>query len=194
MLRALLMATALSLPAAAQRVTEPGSGLSVDPPAGYAAALAEARPPNAAAISLRRPEDTDTGCQIVFRPQRENAAFSQSVINQAVLGLTWGEEAARNLSAVYDIQQQDSFRHAGVEVIVLEGMVRMVPGVPERGREIRTIFFIFETPRGRTSVICVGEVGDFAVRRAEFVSVARAIDPPALLITPGPPPPRAVKP
>ena len=47
--------------AQAQRLTEPSTGLSVQPPAGYSATIAPPRPPSIPAIAIRRPNDSDTG-------------------------------------------------------------------------------------------------------------------------------------
>ena len=47
--------------AQAQRLTEPSTGLSVQPPAGYSATIAPSRPPSIAAIAIRRPNDSDNG-------------------------------------------------------------------------------------------------------------------------------------
>lgn len=177
--KALLLAAVLAAPALAQRVTEPTTGLAVQPPPGYGAAVMAAQPPNIAAIVIRRPQDRDTGCQVAFRPAPANAPFSQAELNTAIASRTWRDELTRTLSTFYSIEHTEAFQHDGLEGFLLEGMVRIGPATPSRAKDVRTLFAIMETPRGRTSVVCVGERADFAARRIEFLAVVRATTAPA---------------
>lgn len=177
--RIAIAAMLLAGPALAERVTDPATGLSVDPPAGYVAQIAPPRPPNTAVISVRRPDDRDTGCQVAYRPAPENAQFTQEQLNAAVLQPTWCDNATRTLGTIYELDQSGPFRHAGIEGFITEGMVRMRPGIPERARDIRTLFVILETPVARTSLVCVGETADFAARREVFLDIVRSTRPAA---------------
>jgi len=185
--RLAIAAMLLAGPALAERVTDPATGLSVDPPDGYAAQIAPPRPPNTAVIAVRRGDDRDTGCQVAFRPAPENAQFTQAQLNAAVQQSTWRDNTTRTLGTIYDIDHSEPLPHAGIEGFLVEGMVRMRPGIPERAREIRNLFVILETPVGRTTLVCVGETADFAARRAGFLDIIRSTRPSAAPVAAGKP-------
>lgn len=164
--------------AQAQRLTEPGTGLSVVPPVGYSASIAQARAPNIAAIAIRRPQDSDTGCQVAYRPAPQNERFTQDELNVTASSEVWRTEARRALGALYSIEHTEPFQHAGIQGFLLEGMMRMREGLPPRAKDIRTLFVILETPRGRTSAVCVGDRREFAAQRDEFLAIIRSTTPP----------------
>lgn len=190
MKRIALATLLLAGPALAEKVTDPRTGLSVDPPPPYRAMIIPPRPPNTVAIGVRSPADRDTGCQVAFRPTPQNERFTQAELNATATSETWRAEAQRSLNTLYTIDHSETFRHAGIEGLMLEGMLRMREGLPARAKDIRTLFVIMETPLGRTSAVCVGDRADFARRRPEFIAVIRSTTPPS----PANPRPVALKP
>ena len=94
-------------------------------------------------------------------------------------GERWRGEAVRTLGALYEIEHAEPFQHAGIEGFLLEGILRMCDGTPARAKDVRTLFVIPETRRGRTSAVCVGDRGDFGARRDDFLSIIRSITPPS---------------
>ncbi|MBU8541203.1 hypothetical protein ACFOD3_25575 [Falsiroseomonas tokyonensis] len=169
---------ALAGVAAAKSAPETAAALSVSPPAGYEVRPLPPRPPYATIFGVRRPSDRDTGCQVSFAEDPATASLSQAQLNEAVQNPVWRDTAIRAMSPIYDIQHQETYRQGDLVGLLLEGMIRPREGLPARAQEIRTLFVILQTPRGRTSTVCVGEVADFATRRAEFLTVAQGATPP----------------
>ncbi|MGX9964413.1 hypothetical protein ACVFYP_13870 [Roseomonas sp. F4] len=180
-MRVAMMAAALCAlggVALAQPMQDPTTGLSVTPPPDYQASSAPARAPYAAIFRVRRPADRDTGCQVAFAEAPQNAGLSQAQLNETMQAPEWRETVIRTMSALYDIQHQETYRQGDVVGLLMEGMIRPRDGIPARAQEIRTLFTILETPRGRTTTVCVGEVDGFAERRPEFLAVAKGTEPP----------------
>ncbi|WP_439598682.1 hypothetical protein [Falsiroseomonas sp.] len=169
---------ALAGVAMAKAVPEPGAGLSVVAPPGYEASPLPPRPPYATIFSVRRPSDEDTGCRVSFAEDPVTASLSQAQLNETIQSPLWRETAIRAMSPIYDIQHHESYRQGELVGLLLEGMIRPRDGLPARAQEIRTLFVIVQTPRGRTTTVCVGEVADFAARRPEFLAVAQGAVPP----------------
>lgn len=164
----------------AQRLTEPTTGLSVAAPVGYNISITEARLPSIAAISIRRPTDREgyDGCQAAFRPVRQNESYSQAELNMATGTDRWRGEIAQSIGSTYLIDYSEPFLHAQSEGILLEGMIRMAQGVPGIYKDLRTLFIILETPRGRTSIVCVSDRQEFDGRRDEFLAISRSTTAP----------------
>lgn len=169
---------ALGGAALAQPMQDPTTGLSVTPPPDYQASVAPPRAPYAAIFRVRRPDDRDTGCQVAFAEAPQNAGLSQERLNETAQAPEWREMVVRTMSALYDIQQQETYRQGELVGLLMEGMIRPRPGIPARAQEIRTLFVILETPRGRTTTVCVGEVAGFAERRPEFLAIANGAEAP----------------
>ena len=163
--------------AQAQRLAEPSTGLSVHPPAGYSATIAPPRPPSIAAIAIRRPNGSDTGCQVAYHPTPQNERLDE--LNVTAAGERWRGEAVRTLGALYEIEHAEPFPHAGIQCLLLGRILRMRDGTQARAKDVRTLFVIPETRRGRTSAVCVGDRGDFGARRDDFLSIIRSTTPPS---------------
>ena len=179
----LIIAAALAAPwvapaAMAQSpVRDEASGLAVTPPPGYGV---RALPPGrgqAARFEVKTPADTDTGCQVAFTPAPQNGRFSQAELDAVMRGEEWQETARKAISVLYDIQEAKVFEAKGRMGFTMVGDFQG-ENLPPRAREIRTLFVIQETPRGRTSTVCVGERAGFEARRAEFMAVATGATPP----------------
>ena len=84
----------------------------------------------------------------------------------------------RRLTTNYDVSAADRFNVNGIGGIAMIGDFKSRPGLPARAQDVRTLFMLVETPKGRTTTICVGEKQDFDARRAEFERVARSASPP----------------
>ncbi|WP_338665762.1 hypothetical protein VQH23_11410 [Pararoseomonas sp. SCSIO 73927] len=174
-----LIVAALAAPAALAQapVRDEASGLALTPPPGYAA---RALPPGrgqAARFEVKNASDTDTGCQVAFTPAPQNGRFSQAELDAVMRGEEWQELARKAVSALYDIQDAKVFESKGRMGFTMVGDFQG-ENLPPRAREIRTLFVIQETPRGRTSTVCVGERAGFEARRAEFMAVATGATPP----------------
>jgi len=154
-------------------VRDDASGLTVVPPAGYGASpIAPAR------ISVKKPADRDTGCQVGFTPMPQNAAYTQDKINGLIATQQWLDVARGTLTLNYDILDTAPFAQGDIRGVVFVGDLKQRPGIPPRSKDVRTLFFLLETPKGRTATVCVGEKASFDARRTEFDAVAHGVTPP----------------
>ncbi|MDJ0389877.1 hypothetical protein QMO56_17355 [Roseomonas sp. E05] len=131
-----------------------------------------------ARFTLRRPEDQDTGCTLAYVPAPQNALYSQNQINTRTRLPGWQAIERTRLAAIYDVQEQSLFEQRGVTGVQMVADLRPRPGLPARAQAVRSFFAIMETPRGRTTLVCVAEKAGFAARRAEFEAVLRGLAPP----------------
>lgn len=172
------LALALITPAAAAPLRDESTGLAIDPPEGYIARTIAPTPTFVVRFEVKKPSDRDTGCQVVFTPLPQNAELKQSEINDIVEGPRWIDLARATVSINYDVSATDRFNVNGIGGIAMVGDFKSRPGLPARAQDVRTLFMLVETPKGRTTTICVGEKQDFDTRRVEFESVARSASPP----------------
>ncbi|MCA6116478.1 hypothetical protein J6524_16455 [Bradyrhizobium sp. WSM 1738] len=172
------LALALISPAAAEPLRDESTGLAIDPPQGYIARVLAPTPTFVVRFEVKKPSDRDTGCQVAFTPLPQNAELKQSEINDIVEGQRWIDLARATVAINYDVSATDRFNVNGIGGIAMIGDFKPRPGLPARAQDVRTLFMLVETPKGRTTTICVGEKQDFDARRAEFENVARSASPP----------------
>lgn len=170
----LLLAGFLPCAAAAEAVRDDSTGLSIDPPEGYEVRTLPSTDQYAAIFEVKKPGDKDTGCRVAFQNAPTNASLSQEQINDQTSKEEWGKMVRSNLEKSYEVQDLNTFEHTGVKGAAIVGDIKPRAELPPRAQEVRTLLVILETPKGRTSTVCVGEKDDFANRRPEFEQVARA--------------------
>jgi hypothetical protein len=151
------------------------SGLTVVPPAGYSASQVA---PTETRISVKKPSDRDTGCQVAFTPMPRNAAYTQDEINRLTATRQWLDLARATITLNYDVLDIAPFAQGDIRGVEFVGDLKQRPGIPPRSQDIRTLFFLLETPKGRTTTVCVGEKASFDARRIEFDAVAHGVTPP----------------
>lgn len=177
MSRAAVTILCLASAARANTVQDAASGLKVEAPPGY---VASALPPGrgqAARVEVRTAADTDTGCQVAFTAAPQNGSLSQAEIDTLMDGDEWQDTAKAALAPFYDVRATRPFRAGPRHGLIIVGDFKNRPELPPRAREIRTLFVIQETPRGRTSTVCAGERARFEAREPEFVAVAAGTTP-----------------
>jgi hypothetical protein len=172
------VALALIAPAAAESLRDESTGLAIDPPEGYIARTIGPTPTFVVRFEVKKSSDRDTGCQVAFTPLPQNAELKQSEINDIVEGPRWLDLARATLTTLYEVSATDRFKVDGIGGVAMIGDFKPRPGLPARAQDVRTLFMLVETPKGRTTTICVGEKQTFDVRRAEFERVARSASPP----------------
>lgn len=126
-------------------------------------------------FEVKKPSDRDTGCQVAFTPLPQNAELKQSDINTILEGQRWLDLARATVTMNYDVSATDRFNVEGIGGVAMVGDLKSRPGLPARAQDVRTLFLLIETPKGRTTTICVGEKQNFSERRAEFEMVARSV-------------------
>jgi hypothetical protein len=167
-----------SAPAIAEPLSDPATGLAVNAPTGYIAQPTKTSGNYTVAFDVKKPDDKDTGCRVGFQPAPQNAGMTQEEINAFTAKAEWADLVRSTLSRLYDVISLDRFEHAGVRGAVVVGDFRLPPSAPPRAGEVRSWLVLLETPKGRTSVVCVGEKTSFEARRSEFVDVARGVTLP----------------
>ncbi|MDQ8726899.1 hypothetical protein [Bradyrhizobium sp. LHD-71] len=172
------LALTLIAPATAQPLRDQITGLAVDPPEGYVARTLGPTPTFVVRFEVKKPSDRDTGCQVAFTPLPQNTELKQNEINDIVEGPRWLDLARATVSINYDVSATDRFNVNGIGGVAMVGDLKPRPGLPARAQEVRTLFMLLETPKGRTTTICVGEKQTFDARRAEFELIARSVSAP----------------
>lgn len=171
-------AALLAQSASAQTASDDKSGLRIDPPAGYEAKPLPARGPNAVIYSVKKPSDADTGCQVGYAEAPQNARLAQSDINTMMKSKEHQDLAKAAISSLYETNLVAAFDHGEVTGIEMISDIKPREGFPPRAQEIRNMMIILETPKGRASVVCVGDKKDFDQRRAEFHQLAQGVTLP----------------
>ena len=169
------LALALIAPATAEPLRDESTGLSIDPPEGYIARALGPTPTFVVRFEVKKPSDRDTGCQVAFTPLPQNAELKQGDINEIVEGQRWLDLARATVAINYDVSATERFNVNGIGGVAMIGDFKSRPGLPARAQDVRTLFMLIETPKGRTTTICVGEKQGFTERRAEFELVARSV-------------------
>jgi hypothetical protein len=174
-----LMAPAALVEAAlaAPPLRDEASGLAVSPPAGYEARRAEGDARYAAVFAVQKGNEEETGCKVAFQAAPQNAALSQEEINAFTQKKEWTDLIKATLALRYEVASVDPFEQAGVAGAAVVADFKPVEGEP-RAAEVRSYLVLIDTPKGRTTVVCVGEKATFDSRRQEFEAIARAVSPP----------------
>ena len=174
----LLTLALAAVPAAADPVKDETSGLGVAPPSGYAATAVPARPPYTVMYDVKRPDDTDTGCKVGYNAAPQNASFSQAQLNE-VAGTPERKQVIEGmLGSLYEISGMDVVEHAGVRGFRISGTFKPRPGMPERAQQVATVFYMMETPKGRTTIVCVADRDNLDARKKDFEALMQGTTMP----------------
>lgn len=168
----------LAQSASAEPASDAKSGLRIDPPAGYEAKPLPARGANSVIFQVKKPSDADTGCQVGYAEAPQNAGLAQADINTLMKSKEHQEVAKTAIASLYQTNSVEAFDHGEVTGIEMISDIKPREGFPPRAQEIRNMMIILETPKGRASVVCVGEKKDFDQRRAEFRQLAQGVTLP----------------
>lgn len=132
----------------ADAVSDDASGLVAVPPDGYSATRMAPDRTFAARFRLKKPDDRDTGCQVAFEPLPQNAGYTQDQVNSVITSRAWLDLARASLLALYQVIDIAPFARADVRGVTIVADIRPRPDIPSRSQEVRTLFFILETPQG----------------------------------------------
>ncbi|MBE9606921.1 hypothetical protein IAI18_18815 [Acetobacteraceae bacterium H6797] len=165
--------------AQAQPVMDNATGLAVNPPAGYQARQMPAGAGQTARIVMRRASDAaDTGCMAGFNDAKSLPGTTQAQINAEYEKRDMEAVAREAIGGIYDVRSTGRFDHAGVHGLLMVADIRPLPNIPPRSQQVRSMMVMLDTPKGRTTIVCVGEKAEFDARLAEYEQVARSVTPP----------------
>lgn len=167
---------------AAEPVKDEATGLSVTPPPGYAARKAEGDPRYAAVYAVQKSGEDDTGCKIAFQPTAPaggaaEPALTQDDINAFTRKKEWTDLVRATLALRYDVASVDPFDNNGLSGAAVVADFKPVEG-EAKPPDVRSYLVVIDTPKGRTTIVCVGDKAGFAGRKAEFEAIARSVAPP----------------
>ena len=175
------LALLFAAPLSAAPVKDEATGLSVEPPAGYTARKAEGDPRYAAVYAVQKEGEDDTGCKIAFQPTPPPAsgepALSQDDINAFTRKKEWTDLIRATLALRYDVTSVEPFDKQGLSGAAVVADFKAVEG-EEKPPAVRSYLVVIDTPKGRTTIVCVGDKAGFDKRRPEFEAVARSVSPP----------------
>ncbi len=167
---------------AAEPVRDEATGLVLQPPDGYEARKAEGDPRYAAVYAVQKKGEVETGCKIAFQASQApgadpSEALSQTDINDFTKKKEWTDLIRATLALRYDVSTVEPFEHQGLMGAAVVADFKPIEGEPQ-STEVRSYLVVLDTPKGRTTIVCVGEKKSFAGRKSEFESVARSVTPP----------------
>ncbi|MFD1333198.1 hypothetical protein ACFQ4O_14460 [Methylopila musalis] len=180
LLRAGLLAAGALLcgPALGEPTRDEATGLTLEPPPGYEVHRSDAGQRYAAAFDIRKPDPSEPGCRVGFQESPQNAGLTQDQINAFTAKKEWNDLIRATLALYYDVVSVEPFEQAGLAGAAVVGDIKPAEGQPPANVNARSYFVLLDTPRGRTTVVCVTAKEQFDRRRAEFEAVARSVQPP----------------
>jgi hypothetical protein len=167
---------------AAEPVRDESTGLILQPPQGYTAVKAEGDARYAAVYAVQKAGEVDTGCKVAFQPTQNAAgagepALSQTEINAFTQKKEWIDLIRATLALRYDVASVEPFPHIGLSGAAVVADFKPIEGEP-KAAEVRSFLVVFDTPKGRTTIVCVADKAGFAGRKSEFEAIARSVTPP----------------
>ena len=167
--------------ALAEPVKDDATGLTMQPPAGYEARKAEGDPRYSAVYAVQKAGEVDTGCKIAFQSSQQSgpgadAPLSQEDINAFTQKKEWIELIRATLALRYDVATVEPFLNGGLSGASVVADFKPIEG--EKPDDVRSYLVVLDTPKGRTTLVCVGDKAGFEKRRPEFEAIARSVSPP----------------
>lgn len=172
-----VLAAALATAAAAEPVRDEATGLSLQPPTGYEAKKTEGDPRYAVVYAVQKSGEDDTGCKVAFQAAPQNAELTQADINAFTQKKEWTDLIKATLALRYDVASVEPFEQGGLAGAAVVADFKPAEGAPQAA-QVRSYLVLVDTPKGRTTVVCVGEKANFDARKPEFEAIARAVSPP----------------
>jgi hypothetical protein len=174
-IRGSVLATILATSLSAQNFDLAASGFAVVPPAGYVAVPGKSSSPSHVVISLSKPAEPGTACEVSFEGLPGFEQFSQDALNRQTDNPNWDVFYRHGLGDLYDVTSVARFDHDGVRGAMMRGTSRPRPALRGWLANQPTLIFMFYTPKGLNKIACVAGAAVFDARRAEFEAVARAV-------------------
>lgn len=176
----LVLACCAAVAALADPVRDEATGLTLQPPAGYEVRKAEGDPRYSAVYAVQKGGEVDTGCKIAFQasppPAGGEQTLSQDDINAFTQKKEWIELIRATLALRYDVATVEPFQQQGLHGAAVVADFKPIEGEPVA--DVRSYLVVVDTPKGRTTIVCVGQKAEFEKRRADFEAIARSVAPP----------------
>lgn len=168
--------------ALAQPVKDDATGLAMQPPAGYEARKAEGDPRYSAVYAVQKQGEVDTGCKIAFQSTQQTGPGAEAPLNQEDINAfaqkkEWIELIRATLALRYDVASVEPFLNDGLSGASVVADFKPVEG-EAKPDDVRSYLVVLDTPKGRTTIVCVGDKAGFAKRKPEFEAIARSVSPP----------------
>lgn len=151
-------------PAAAERA------LVVDPPPGHTVATGQPDPGYSENLEIASTLDPDAGCQAAFQPVAATGA-SQAQLNEIAATPAYVTTVKAFLGLRFAIDKVAPYRLDGILGVHVEGDAK-------GGAGVRAFATILETPKGRTTIVCIGPSARTGELRGEFEAITRGVVPP----------------
>jgi hypothetical protein len=161
-----------------QTASDANTGLAVSPPPGYSAKVAPARGRYTALIDVKRSDERDTGCKVGFQPVSNKEKPSQDEINRLADTADRKVTIQNALGGFYNIERVDRIDHQGIRGSIAMGRFKELPGIPADAARMVNVFYLLETPAGRTTIICLAQDKVIDARKREFDLVVRGVTVP----------------
>lgn len=166
---------------AVEPVKDAETGLSIQPPNGYEARKTEGDPRYKAVYTVQKQGEVDTGCKVAFQPHQSAAAgeqqLSQDEINAFTRRKEWIDLIRATLALRYEVATVEPFEQQGLNGAAVVADFKTAEGEP-KAEQVRSYLVVLDSPKGRTTVVCVGEKASFEARRREFEAIVRSVSPP----------------
>lgn len=163
-------------PVSAQGYTDPASGLSVSPPAGYQAA--PSTKPNArfdvtldvtSQSGIPAVQSDGRLCAVAYKAAPANAALSKAEISRELAKPEWRNLYKATFGLIGTVNSERTFRHQGYTG--LEFMV--TPKAGPNAAAIRMHVATIETRKGRTVLSCVTDAAGLRKALPVFAAIRR---------------------
>jgi hypothetical protein len=166
---------------AAELLRDDATGLSIQPPDGYEAKKAEGDARYAVVYAVQKKGEVDTGCKVAFQPIQSTLPAEEKLNQDEINSLTrqkkWIDLIRATLAIRYNVATVEPFEQQGLAGAAVVADFQGAEGEPKEA-EVRSYLVVFDTPKGRTTIVCVGEKASFEGRRKEFEAIARSVAPP----------------
>jgi len=182
-MRGMILGSALLLAAAnpAIAVTDPATGLAVDPPAPFVATMAPPVQNAAAAMVITSTTGTPvavlgdpTVCSVAFRVAPSNANLTQVQLNEFLAKPEMINLTKASLELLFELGEGTLFTVGDVAGLEFDG--RMKAGAAPAG--VLVYIASMQTPKGVTLLTCFASQADFPRALPQFRGIRDTITPP----------------
>jgi hypothetical protein len=165
-------AATASGPLAAQSYVDPATGLALDPPRPFAARAGQPRRQFDVTIDVASPSDKGH-CTVGFKTDSQKASLSKADINALMAKPEWLNVYKSLFGQTGTVTDVMTFDHQGYTAIEMT----ITPKVGPAAGTVMSLSII-ETPKGRTSFICITDRDSIVAVLPKFRAVRATIRAP----------------